>query len=64
MAAPVFDHENDVCAALTIAGPAQRFTEDRRREMLESLLDSACRLSQLLGYVRLEATAERHRPAI
>jgi len=51
MAAPVFDHENDVCAALTIAGPIQRFTEDRRQEMLDSLLASARRLSQLLGYV-------------
>ena len=51
MAAPVFDHENNICAALTIAGPIQRFTEDRRQEMLESLLASAGRLSQLLGYV-------------
>ena len=51
MAAPVFDYENDVCAALTIAGPIQRFTEDRRQEMLDSLLASARRLSQLLGYV-------------
>jgi DNA-binding IclR family transcriptional regulator len=51
MAAPVFDHENNICAALTIAGPIQRFTEDRHQEMLESLLASARRLSQLLGYV-------------
>ena len=51
MAAPVFDNENNVCAALAIAGPAQRFTENRRREMLENLLTSARRLSQLLGYM-------------
>ena len=51
MAAPVFDHENAVCAALAIAGPIQRFTEDRRQEMLDSLLASASRLSELLGYV-------------
>jgi DNA-binding IclR family transcriptional regulator len=51
MAAPVFDHENNICAALTIAGPAQRFTAERRQEMLESLLASARRLSQLLGSV-------------
>ncbi len=51
LAAPVFDHENDVCAALAIAGPIQRFTEDRRQEMLHSLLASARRLSRLLGYV-------------
>jgi len=51
MAAPVFDNENNVCAALTIAGPTQRFTEDRRQEMLANLLTAARRLSQLLGYV-------------
>jgi DNA-binding IclR family transcriptional regulator len=50
MAAPVFDHEKNVCAALTIAGPAQRFNEDRRQEMRESLLASARRLSKLLGF--------------
>jgi len=51
MAAPVFDHENNVCATLAIAGPTQRFTEDRRQEMLDNLLTSARRLSQLLGYI-------------
>jgi len=51
MAAPVFDHENNIGAALTIAGPIQRFTEDRHQEMLEILLASARRLSQLLGCV-------------
>jgi DNA-binding IclR family transcriptional regulator len=51
MAAPVFDNENIVCAALAIAGPTQRFTEDRRQEMLANLLTAARRLSQLLGYV-------------
>jgi DNA-binding IclR family transcriptional regulator len=49
LAAPVFDHKNEVCAAVTIAGPSQRFTEDRRRDMLNTLLDSAGRLSRLLG---------------
>jgi DNA-binding IclR family transcriptional regulator len=51
MAAPVFDNENNVCATLAIAGPTQRFTEDRRQEMLANLLPAARRLSQLLGYV-------------
>lgn len=49
MAAPVFDHEGSVCGSLTIAGPIQRFTEDRQQEMLDSLLVSARKLSQLLG---------------
>ena len=51
MAAPVFDHKNNVCAAIVIAGPIQRFTEDRRREMLDKLLASNRRLSQLLGHI-------------
>ncbi len=41
MAALVFNHENTVCGSITIAGPIQRFTKDRRQEMLDSLLDSA-----------------------
>jgi DNA-binding IclR family transcriptional regulator len=51
LAAPVFDHGNDICGALNISGSAQRFTADRRQEMLDSLLISARRLSRLLGYV-------------
>ena len=49
MSAPIFDHENTVIAALTIAGPIQRFSKDRRKEVLKHLLDSARKLSQLLG---------------
>lgn len=49
LAAPVFDHGNDICAALNISGSAQRFTEDRRPELLDNLLTSARKLSQLLG---------------
>jgi DNA-binding IclR family transcriptional regulator len=49
MAAPVFDHNNRVCASMTIAGPKHRFTEDRCRQMLKSLLSSAKKLSFLLG---------------
>ena len=50
IAAPVFDDTSNVCAALTIAGPTQRFTEDRRLEMLDNLLSFAKKLSRLLGY--------------
>ena len=49
MAAPVFDHENEVCGALTIAGPVQRFSAEHRKEMLKSLQASAHKLSILLG---------------
>ena len=51
MAAPVFDHEGDVCGSIAIAGPIQRFTKDRRQEMLDKLLAATRRLSQLLGHV-------------
>ena len=49
MAAPVFDYENEVCGALTIAGPVQRFSAEHRKEMLKSLQASAHKLSILLG---------------
>ncbi|MBL0716320.1 MAG: IclR family transcriptional regulator [Desulfosarcina sp.] len=51
LAAPVSNHESTVCGAIAIAGPIQRFTEDRHREMLDSLLEAANKLSQLLGNV-------------
>ncbi len=49
LAAPVYDHDGLVCAALTIAGPEQRFTAERRTLMLTQLLDAARQLSLLLG---------------
>lgn len=49
LAAPVYDYEGLVCAALTIAGPKQRFGTERRKEMLAQLLDAAQQLSLLLG---------------
>ena len=49
LAAPVFDHDGMVCAALTIAGPEQRFSPESRKLMLAQLLDAARQLSSLLG---------------
>jgi DNA-binding IclR family transcriptional regulator len=49
MAAPVFDHEDRVCATITVAGPVQRFTAARQQVMCKSLLASAQKLSVLLG---------------
>lgn len=49
LAAPVYDHDGRVCAALTIAGPKQRFNAERCKQMLEQLLDAARQLSLLLG---------------
>ena len=49
LAAPVYDYDGQVCAALTIAGLKQRFPAERRKKMLEQLLDAAQALSLLLG---------------
>jgi len=49
MAAPVFDHENNVCGAMAVAGAEQRFTAERQKDMLKNLLSSAQKLSRLLG---------------
>lgn len=49
LAAPVYDCDGMVCAALNIAGPKQRFADDRRKLMLTQLLDAAHQLSLLLG---------------
>lgn len=49
LSAPVYDYQGQVCAALTIAGPKQRFGDERREEMLAQLLEAAQQLSLLLG---------------
>lgn len=49
MAAPIFNNSGEVFASLTIAGPIQRFTDERCQEMLTYLLSSASKLSTLLG---------------
>ncbi len=49
LAAPVFDHESRVDYAIHLGGPAQRLTPKKRQEILLPLLDSARRLSFLLG---------------
>ena len=49
LSAPVYDHDEKVCAALTIAGAEQRFSGERKEQMLAQLLDAALELSVLLG---------------
>jgi len=50
LSAPVYDHDGLVCGALTIAGAEQRFSGQRKEQMLAQLLDAARELSVLLGY--------------
>ena len=49
LAAPVFDLDNQVCAALTISGHKQHFGPTQRQEMVTHLLAAARQLSFLLG---------------
>lgn len=49
LAAPVYNHENIVCAAFTITGPIQRFTQERVDIMLKQLFEATHELSFLLG---------------
>jgi DNA-binding IclR family transcriptional regulator len=50
VAAPVFDNEQKVVAAMVVAGPIQRFNNGLYREKLNDLLDICRQLSFMLGY--------------
>lgn len=50
VAAPIFDHFGQINAALTISGPAQRFTEDKINEMAPLVKSGAEEISRELGY--------------
>jgi DNA-binding IclR family transcriptional regulator len=49
LAAPVFDHEPKICAAIGIAGPIQRVRE-HHEEYVQALMPAAHQLSAALGY--------------
>ncbi len=49
IAAPIFDYENKLSAALAVAGPAYRFTSDYKKEVLTRLLHTAGKISLMLG---------------
>jgi DNA-binding IclR family transcriptional regulator len=49
IAAPVFDFENKVPAALAIVGPAHRFSGENLDQMLTSLLKASREISKLMG---------------
>jgi DNA-binding IclR family transcriptional regulator len=51
VAAPIFDHEGQVLAALSVSGPAYRVSEDRLLgEFRSQLVDAANRISATLGH--------------
>ncbi|MGH7777149.1 MAG: IclR family transcriptional regulator [Candidatus Dormibacterales bacterium] len=51
LAAPVRDHGGRVIAAVGVAGPSRRLTEDQLRRLVPQVTDSALELSRNLGYV-------------
>jgi IclR family transcriptional regulator, KDG regulon repressor len=50
IAAPIFDRNDEIFAALTISGPTQRFAEETIREYAEMVLRVARLISQGLGF--------------
>jgi IclR family transcriptional regulator, KDG regulon repressor len=51
IAAPIFDHKNDIIAALTVSGPSNRFTAEMIKKHIGSILHSAERISTDMGYI-------------
>ncbi|MGD8352598.1 MAG: IclR family transcriptional regulator [Pseudomonadota bacterium] len=51
IAAPIFDHDNRVPAALAIVGPVHRFTDGEQESMIGSLLEVTREISRLMGEV-------------
>lgn len=49
LAAPVFDPTGEIAGALSLSGPAERFTESTIALMLDLLLKASTQLTQLLG---------------
>ena len=50
ISAPVRDHAGKVIAALTISGPADRFTDALQEAGARVIRDGALELSRLIGY--------------
>jgi DNA-binding IclR family transcriptional regulator len=50
VAAPIFDQNGDIAAALTISGPAQRFTLDVVARYVREVTRIASQISKELGY--------------
>ena len=50
MAAPIYDHQGHMVAALSISGPAARMPRHREPEIVQMLLDVCAEISAALGY--------------
>jgi hypothetical protein len=63
VAAPVWDHRVQVTAALGLAGPAYRLTDERLYELSEEVVEAATAISVDLGARRDDLLARRDRLA-
>lgn len=52
VAAPVYDAQGQVIAAISIAGPAFRMTPERQQDLEPHVMEAAQRISRRLGYRR------------
>jgi DNA-binding IclR family transcriptional regulator len=50
LAAPIYTPDGDVCAAISIAGPAARMIPQRDREIAEALMETCGKIARLVGY--------------
>jgi DNA-binding IclR family transcriptional regulator len=50
VAAPIFNHEGDVIAAVSISGPLQRFTEENVARYCAEVKRVAAKISESMGY--------------
>jgi DNA-binding IclR family transcriptional regulator len=49
LAAPIFNHDRKIEAALAVVGPVQRFSDEHIPDILKKLLESTRNISMLLG---------------
>ncbi|MGB2962385.1 MAG: IclR family transcriptional regulator [Anaerolineales bacterium] len=51
VAAPIFNHNGRVVAAISVGGPSIRFQTDRMQEIIDMVLQAAGRISQKIGFM-------------
>ena len=59
VAAPVFDRTGKVVAAINVAGPGMRFTDECVERFRPRIVEFANKLSRLLGYIKIEASQKQ-----
>jgi IclR family acetate operon transcriptional repressor len=58
IAAPIYDHQGSMAAALSISGPAARMPRRREPALAQMLIDACAQISAALGYRKRETSDE------